>query len=280
MTIEKINFIDMLKSNIILNILSNKKMLLSLFLLPILFIAVNSHNFYSANALSSSNNVVDQSQSNSQSNIQSNSQSNSNNSNCTTVQSQTTVNGKTTVTSKNICGDNTSVSSSSSSDNSNLKGPIVSAEYNLKTGVIINSVFGNWSLTTKGDNSKDFKSSFIVQPIYYSNFDKSDLKAPNNAVLPQNTNTTSYVLSNFIVNSVQQVNSNTMYGGKIDVVQNVHSSDVKRPDETNVFKGKYASVSILGDRVLIINFDKPSTNLFDAFKNIPLVGLVTSNGVK
>lgn len=272
MTIEKINFIDMLKSNIILNILSNKKMLLSLFLLPILFIAVNSHNFYSANALSSSNNVVDQSQSNSQ--------SNSNNSNCTTVQSQTTVNGKTTTTSKNICGDNTSVSSSSSSDNSNLKGPIVSAEYNLKTGVIINSVFGNWSLTTKGDNSKDFKSSFIVQPIYYSNFDKSALKAPNNAVLPQNTNTTSYVLSNFIVNSVQQVNSNTIYGGKINVVQNVHSSDVKRPDETNVFKGKDASVSILGDRVLIINFDKPSTNLFDAFKNIPLVGLVTSNGVK
>ncbi len=271
MTIEKINFIDVLKSNIILNILSNKKMLLSIFLLPIfLFIAVNSHYFYSANALSSSNNVVDQSQSNSQ--------SNSNNSNCTTVQSQSTVNGKTTSTSKNICGDNTSVSSSS--DNSNLKGPIVSAEYNLKTGVIINSVFGNWSLTTKGDNSKDFKSSFIIQPIYYNNFDKSTLKAPNNAVLSQNTNTTSYVLSNFIVNSVQLVNSNTIYGGKIDVVQNVHSSDVKRPDETNTFKGKGASISILGDRVLIINFDKPSTNLFDAFKNIPLVGLVTSNGVK
>lgn len=280
MTIEKINFIDVLKSNIVLNILSNKKLLLFIFLLPVfLFIAVNSHYFYSANALSSSNNVVDQSQSTSQSNVQSNSQSNSNNSNCTTVQSQSTVNGKTSATSKNICGDNTSVSSSSS-DNSNLKGPIVSAEYNLKTGVIVNSVFGNWSLTTKGDNSKDFKSSFIVQPIYFTNFDKSTLKAPNNAVLPQNTNTTSYVLSNFVVNSVQLVNSNTIYGGKIDVVQNVHSSDVKRPDETNTFKGKDASISILGDRVLIINFDKPSTNLFDAFKNIPLVGLVTFNGVK
>ncbi len=279
MTIEKINFIDALKSNIILNILSNKKVLLSVFLLPVfLFIAVNSYYFYSANALSSSNNVVDQSQSTSQSNVQSNSQSNSNNSNCTTVQSQSTVNGKTTATSKNICGDNTSVSSSS--DNSNLKGPIVSAEYNLKTGVIINSVFGNWSLTTKGDNSKDFKSSFIIQPIYYNNFDKSTLKAPNNAVLSQNTNTTSYVLSNFVVNSVQLVNSNTIYGGKIDVVQNVHSGDVKRPDETNTFKGKDASISVLGDRVLIINFDKPSTNLFDAFKNIPLVGLVTSDGVK
>ena len=82
MTIEKINFIDMLKSNIILNMLSNKKMLLSVFLLPILFIAVNSHYFYSANALSSSNNVVDQSQSFSINFI--NSQSNSNNSNCTT----------------------------------------------------------------------------------------------------------------------------------------------------------------------------------------------------
>ena len=65
MTIEKTNNINILKFSIITNKVANKKKLLIVFLLPILFIAVNNPNFYPANALNSSNNVVDQSQSNS-----------------------------------------------------------------------------------------------------------------------------------------------------------------------------------------------------------------------
>jgi hypothetical protein len=263
MTIKKINFVDVSTYNIIFNKFANKKTLLVMFLLPILFMAVYSPNFFHpANAINSSNSVVDQSQSNSQSNIQSNSNTNDCNNNVS-VQSQTNINGKTTTTSKNTCGDNNSFSrsSSSSSDNQNLKGLIVSAEYATNSPVIVNSVYGNWSLSTNDDNTKDFKSLFIVKPLYQP--------------IKSGFNTTSYTLSNFISNSVQQQNSDTTYVGKIDVVQNVHSSDIKQPDETNTFKGKTVSISILGDRVLVINFDKQS-NLFDIFKNIPLVGLTTS----
>ncbi len=283
MTMKKIYFISKSKHTIIFNKLDNKKLLLLILLLPVLFIAINSQNFFSVNAQSSLNNVIEQSQSNTQSSTQSN--SNSNNGNCNnniSVQSQATVNGKTTTTNKNICGDNTSVSSSSSSTSGKptLKGIIASAEYAPTDGVIINSVFGNWSLTSQGDNSKDFKASFIIQPINYNNLATST-STPSN-LNPQTktfTNTTSYFLSNFIANSVIQQNSDITYVGKVDVVQNVHPSDSTRPDETNIFKGKDVSLSMLDDRVLVINFDKQS-NLFDVFKNTPLVGLISSNALK
>ena len=283
MTMKKIYFINKSKHTIIFNKLDNKKFLLLILLLPVLFIAINSQNFFSVNAQNSLNNVIDQSQSNTQSSVQSN--SNSNNGNCNnniSVQSQTTVNGKTTTTNKNICGDNTSVSNSNSlSSNPTLKGIIASAEYAPSGGVIINSVFGNWSLTTQSDNSKDFKASFIIQPINYNNLATSTSIAPSNLNQQTKTftNTTSYFLSNFIANSVAQQNSDITYVGKIDVVQNIHSSDLTRPDETNIFKGKDVSITLLDDRVLVINFDKQS-NLFDVFKNTPLVGLISSNALK
>jgi hypothetical protein len=288
MTMKKIYFINKSKHTIIFNKLDNKKFLLLILLLPVLFIAINSQNFFSVNAQNSLNNVIDQSQSNTQSSVQSN--SNSNNGNCNnniSVQSQTTVNGKTTTTNKNICGDNASVSTSRSSSsgvrpsgNPTLKGIIASAEYAPSGGVIINSVFGNWSLTIRGDNSKDFKSSFIIQPINYNNLATSTSNPSNlNPQTKTFTNTTSYLLSNFIANSVAQQNSDITYVGKIDVVQSVHSSDSTQPDETNIFKGQDVSITMLDNRVLVINFDKQS-NLFDVFKNTPLVGLVSSNAVK
>src|SRR6185312_15337091 len=111
MTIKKINFIDVYTYNIIFDKFANKKTLLVMFLLPILFMAVYSPNFFhSANAINSSNSVVDQSQSNSNTNDCNNNIS---------VQSQTNINGKTTTTSKNTCGDNNSFSSSSSSSSDN-----------------------------------------------------------------------------------------------------------------------------------------------------------------
>jgi hypothetical protein len=286
MTMKKIYFISKSKHTIIFNKLVNKKYLLLILLLPVLFIAINNQNFSSVNAQSSLNNVIEQSQSNTQSSVQSN--SNSNNGNCNnniSLQSQTTVNGKTTTTNKNICGDNTSVSTSSSSSdgtssNTTLKGIIASAEYAPSGGVIRNSVFGNWSLTTQGDNSKDFKSSFIIQPINNNNLATSTSNPYNlNPQTKTFTNTTSYLLSNFIANSVAQQNSDITYVGKIDVVQNVHSSDSTRPDETNIFKGKNVFITMTDGRVLVINFDKQS-NLFDVFKNTPLVGLISSNALK
>jgi hypothetical protein len=289
MTMKKIYLISKSRHNTIFNKLDNKKYLLLILLLPVLFIAINSQNFFSVNAQSSLNNVIEQSQSNTQSSMQSN--SNSNNGNCNnniSVQSQTTVNGKTTTTNKNTCGDNNSVSTSTSSNsigggtssNPTLKGIIASVEYTPSGSVVMNSVFGNWSLTIQGDNSKDFKSSFIIQPINYNNLATSTSTPSNLNPQPKTfTNTTSYLLSNFIANSVAQQNSDITYVEKIDVVQNIHSSDSTQPDETNIFKGQDVSITILDDRVLVINFDKQS-NLFDVFKNTPLVGLISSNAVK
>ncbi|HYP43172.1 MAG TPA: hypothetical protein VEQ18_04055, partial [Candidatus Nitrosocosmicus sp.] len=89
----------------------------------------------------------------------------------------------------------------------------------------------------------------------------------------QDSNLTSYDLLNFRVNAINQQNNDTTYHGKIDVVRKVQSLDTVRPEETNTFKDINTSVSILGNRILVINFDS-QTNLFDEFTDIPLVGIV------
>lgn len=239
-----------------------------------------------------------------QSNINSGLQPNNNNkniNNCDTgnniaIQSQTNNNGKSTGTTKTSC--NTSNSFSPSFNNINLKGVIISSEYNKNRSIIVNSLFGNWSLITNENGIQDFKSSFIKQPTFYllttnTTYNTIPLTANNiltnskangmnsylfNSTKPmileqQNPTSTSYNLSNFRANSVNQQNSDITYVGLIDVVKNVHSDNPKIVDETNSFKDVQVSISILNDRTLVINFDKQAV-LFDEFKDIPLVGLV------
>jgi len=273
----------------------SKKMpliLLSAFLLSIMLVSVNGPYFYLVNAYVSANSFAMQSQSGA---IGDNCSSNF------SIQTQSNNNGKTGTATKNTCNDESPLSSSSDilSDNSHnltLVGTIVSSEYDQKDGVIVNSVFGNWSLTTKNGYPIDFKSSFTLQPILYGYNNVSSPKTFNDDVVlsgvsnnttvsaaapqlyrtqKQYSNTTLFSLSNFNVYSVQQQNSDNAYSGYIDVVQDVHSNDLKK-DQTKIYKRTGVSISIMDYNVLFINFDKNS-HLFDEFKNIPLVGLVRSD---
>ncbi len=276
----------------------NKKMpllLLFAFLLSVMSVSVNGPYFHLVNAYASVNSFAMQSQSGVIGN------------NCASnfsIQTQSSNNGKTETTTKNTCNNGSSLSSSSSassssgilsdnSDNLTLHGTIVSSEYGEKDGVIVNSVFGNWSLIPRDDHSTDFKSSFTLQPIIYGFNNLSSPKTFNDDVVSpgvsNNTNvsattqlgktpkqystTTSFSLSNFNVYSVQQQNSDKTYSGYIDVVQDVHSDDLKKPDQTKIYKRTGVSISIMDHNVIFINFDKDS-QLFGEFKNIPLVGLV------
>ncbi len=309
-----------------------KSFFLILILLPSFFVSIGFQTFNHANASSNLGESIDQFRNNLQSSIDKEIQSNTNNNNnvnCDSntnfsVQSQTNNNGQTTSTSKTSCGVSTSTISSLPLNNVNLKGTIVSAEYNTTTGVIVNSLFGNWSLTTRDGNFNGFNSSFTKQPVFYNSNNailsnstadtsSNDILAGNTNPIAPNTNTnanpiagsnnngaflsvsslgtgfnnqtqstigsqqdsnlTSYDLSNFRVNTINQQNNDTTYHGKMDVVREVQSLDTDRPDETNTFKDINTSVSILGNRILVINFEN-QTKLLNEFTDIPLVGIV------
>jgi hypothetical protein len=272
----------------------NKKMplfLLFAFLLSIMSVSVNGPYFYLVNAYNSVNGFAMQSQSRAISN------------NCASnfsVQTQSSNNVETETTTINNCNNGSSLTSSSilseNGDNLTLYGTIVSSEYDQKDGVIVNSVFGNWSLISKDDHSADFTSSFTLQPIIYGFNNFSSPKTFNDGVVSpdmsdntnvsatpqldktqkQYSNTTSFSLSNFNVYSVQQQNSDKTYSGYIDVVRDVHSDDLKKPDQTKIYKRTGVSISIMDHNVIFINFDKDS-QIFGEFKNIPLVGLVRAD---
>jgi hypothetical protein len=298
MSSEKIYSFNMLQnhSNFVIHVSKCKFIFL---ILPILMVSTSlAFNIAPVNAQLNLDDFMKQTQDNIQSTIESsnndNNNNNNNNNNCNnniSIQSQTNDNGKTTSTTKNTCDDGTTTTTSTNNINSgsgkaNLNGTIAGSEYNQDTGVIINTMFGNWSLITKDNGSKDFNASFIEEPVYY-NLAKSIESGNDNAAVNNNTssstqltdnhddigNTTSYNLSNFVGNSVQQQNEVVTYTGKIDVIQEIKSSNATISDETNNYKGVGVSISVIDNSVLFVNFDS-QTPLSKEFVNIPIVGLV------
>jgi hypothetical protein len=236
------------------------------------------------------------------------SSNNNNNINCNgsnnfSIQSQTSTNGKTTSSTQSNC--NGSVSFSSNSNNLNLKGIIASSEYDKQTGAIINTLYGNWSLKTPNSGITDFNAIFTKQPANVGltndvqsgtnsqaaiannpasstnniNLSTSSINSNTQQDLTtpqqpqqQNSNITTYNLSNFRANTLQQQNQDITYVGIIDAVKTVHSTNPSQPDETNDFKDVGVALSILNGRTLVINFLNQSP-LFNDFSNIPLVGI-------
>ena len=296
MSSEKIYHFSILQNHSNFDIKVNKSSFIVL-LLPILMVSASfAFNINTVNAQLNLDDFMKQTQDNIQSTIESSNNDNNNN-NCDnniSIQSQTNENGKTTSTTKNTCDDGTTTTTSTNNVNSgspkaDLNGTIVGSEYNQDSGVIINSLFGNWSLSTNDNGSKNFNASFIKQPVYYN---MSETITPGNDTTADNDNnnnnnsntqltnsnddignTTSYHLSNFVGNSVQQQNEDVTYSGKIDVVQEMKSNNVTISDVTNNFKGVGVTISVIDNRVLFINFDS-QTPLSNEFVNIPIVGLV------
>ena len=244
--------------------------------------------------------------------LKSSNNNNNNNINCNgsnnySIQSQTTTNGKTTSSSQSNC--NGSVAVSSDSNNLNLKGIMTSSEYDKQTGAIINTLYGNWSLKTSDNGITNFKALFTKQPAYIGlannvqSGTNSQAATTNNPESPtnninlssslstnsnakqdlttpepqqqQNSNVTTYNLSNFRANTLQQQNQDITYVGLIDAVKTVHSNTPTQPDETNDFNDVGVAISILNGRTLVINFLNQSP-LFSDFSDIPLVGITTN----
>jgi hypothetical protein len=292
MSSEKIYHFSILQNHSNFDVKVNKSSFIVL-LLPILMVSAPlAFNINTVNAQLNLDDFMKQTQDNIQSTIESSNNDNNNN-NCNnniSIQSQTNENGKTTSTTKNTCDDGTTTTTSTNNVNSgspkaDLNGTIVGSEYNQDSGVIINSLFGNWSLTTSDNGSKNFNARFIIEPVYYN---LSETITPGNDTTVDNNNnsntqstninddignTTSYHLSNFVGNSVQQQNEDVTYSGKIDVVQEMKSNNATISDVTNNFKGVGVTISVIDNRVLFINFDS-QTPLSNEFVNIPIVGLV------
>lgn len=255
------------------------KILIVASIIPIFFTLIASNGISNANASNFMQDILKQ--------AQSNIQTSSNNNDCSnnvSVQTQTNDNGKTTTTNKSFCGNS---GSSSNPTNDNMHGSIVSAEYNNATGLIANSVYGNWSFSSHSDGKRDFVASFTKQPISYVLTNSIGEKNTNSNLSNKTSenkdkthlsgtlfsNTSSYKITNFAITSTQQQNSYTTYQGKVDVSQETKSSDPKVPDETNNYNDIGFSFTIIDGKTVILNFDKQS-KLYEQFVNTPLVGLV------
>jgi len=236
------------------------------------------HNTGTADATPSLDQSIQQFQKNLQSSITKQIQSidnitNSNNcSNSISIQTQTNNDGQTSSTTKNTCNNNSIFSASSiiPFTNKNPSGAIVSAEYDLKTGKIINSLFGNWSLKTNNDSQSDFRTIFLEQPLNLSSNHPELALSSSQTIAGQNK--TEYNLSNFRVNTVTQQDSDITFKGTMDVIEKNLYAGINGKSTSNTFKDTGASVSILDGRILVINFDKQS-NLFNEFRDVPLVGV-------
>ncbi|HEU5119529.1 MAG TPA: hypothetical protein VFT71_00960 [Candidatus Nitrosocosmicus sp.] len=278
MTSKKNYFIYPFQNYGIVNNYSVKKSMSVVVILSALLIST-SISFGFADAQLNLDDFMKQTQENIESTIENSENSNNNCDNNISIQTQTNENGKTTSTTRNTCDGETSTNTvgAGGPENGNMNGNIVSSEYNLETGIIVNSIYGNWSLTTQENGSKNFSASFVKQPIYINSSEVSDTvnataTMDDTVSFDRVVNTTSYDLSNFVGNSVQQQNNDVTYSGKIDVVKEISSNNETISDETNNYNGIGVSLTLIDNRVLFINFDTQSP-LSEEFINAPIVGI-------
>lgn len=200
------------------------------------------------------------------------------------VSLQTPANNKSSVYSYSSCSDNYGFPTifTNIPIKTNLSGTITSAEYNMHSGKIVNSVFGNWSLKPDTGSRIDFKAYFKKQPLSISQTNQPPINNPqtNNdknlsASSPKNHPTTGYNeqynFSNFRVNAIMQQNLDTTYKGLIDATENNMSS--KSHNQTNSYNDLDVSISVLSGKVLVMSFENENS-FSNEFRNIPLVGLV------
>jgi hypothetical protein len=181
-------------------------------------------------------------------------------------------NDQTVSTSTNYCnGEFLSSILPPGNKHSNLNGTIVNAEYDTKTGNIINNVIGNWTFLNKENNQIDFKSSFTkkslnsLQSIQPTNQTSS---GPNKSIYES----IKYSLSDFKVNSISESDGHVKFQGPMDVIREIKSSNDHQADESMSLVDIKTSVVIFNGKTLVINFDS-SSSLSKEFEDIPIVGL-------
>lgn len=252
-------------------------MVISLIGYVLLTASINNGNLaYSTSGSSSLGQSIQQFQENLQSAINKQVQSSANNKTCNnsySVQTQTNDNGIIKSITKSSC-DGSILTSNNLSDNFNLKGIIMSAEHDLKTGNIIRNVFGNWSFLSH-NGTQEFKSSFTISPISenLTNSKISHNGITNVMPIKNNSAISTYDFSNFKMTSMIQQNSDRSFTGNIDIVKNIMPSKGSLSSHVYNYKNIPITISILGEKTLIISFDKKE-NLFNEFNTIPIVGLI------
>ncbi|MEW6604075.1 MAG: hypothetical protein AB1351_05230 [Thermoproteota archaeon] len=122
-----------------------------------------------------------------------------------------------------------------------LSGNIASAHFNLNSGQVEQTFFGNWSLQVRSINNASFEADF------------------------DGTGGMHYRIDNFAMNSFQLVNDHVALGG---------TANVSESSQNQTWANASVSIVIVNGRGLSISFGEPE--LDEAFSSQPVYGVVSS----
>jgi hypothetical protein len=126
-------------------------------------------------------------------------------------------------------------------DNMELSGNIASARFDLDSGQVEQTLFGNWSAEISSIENSTFEADFR-----------------------NGTGGEHYVIGNLTLNSFQRVNDHVALGGTVDVSEQTAARS---------WQGAAVSIVIIDGRALAISFEDPQLN--EIFSNQPIMGVVS-----
>ncbi len=126
-------------------------------------------------------------------------------------------------------------------DDMDLSGSIASARFDLNSGEVEQTLFGNWSSEIRSISNSTFEADFR-----------------------NGTGGAHYVIGNLTLSSFQRINDHIALGGTVDVAEQT---------EAQSWQDAAVSILIIVSRALAISFEDPQLN--EIFSNQPIMGVVS-----
>ena len=161
-----------------------------------------------------------------------------------------------------------------------LSGKIASAQFNLQTGSVEATLFGNWSLHSRSFSNTNLTADFVMRNT--SNANNNNGVATNNSTGGQ---IQEFRISGLKINSFQQTNGNNNTILSLRGITNLTTIAGSQSAQTKSIEGVPISITIIQNKMIIFNFDSSGQTgnqnsaadaaLLRIFDRLPIIGIVT-----
>lgn len=162
-----------------------------------------------------------------------------------------------------------------------LSGKIASAQFNLQTGSVEATLFGNWSLNAGSFSNTNLTADFVLRNT--SNSNNSNGAATNNNSISGQIQ--EFHINGLKIDSFQQTNGNNDSIQSLRGTTNLTATGGSQADQTKLVEGIPISITIIQNKMIIINFDSSGQTgnqnslmnaaLLHIFDRLPIIGIVT-----
>lgn len=168
-----------------------------------------------------------------------------------------------------------------------LSGKVASSQIDLTDGSVKAVIFGDWSLNTQSVTRADFYADFTIHDTTSNSLNKIMGITQRERETNQTESMIGFKVGYFRLTSFQRINDDLSLKGTTNIMAAARSSSSTDGNKINntilaseaedllySWDNIKTTITIIHNRIMIINFDEGEQKLNKIFGNLPIIGVV------